>query len=99
MAVRNENRIDTIELVLLRVFRISIRPWIHDEDLAGIQTELKRGMTKPGNLEHSHDPLCFGFLVARLAVTAGFAGREAGNWMPSPIFAIPGLVTGRWPEI
>src|SRR5579864_1187449 len=83
MCVRNQNRIDAIELMTLGILGIAIYPRIHDDYLAGVQAKLERCVAEPRNLNHFYNPF--------VGVCA------AGSWMPSPYLATPGIVTGKWP--
>ena len=42
VGVRNQDGIDAVELMILRILGIAIHPGIHDNDFAGVQAKLKR---------------------------------------------------------
>jgi hypothetical protein len=56
VGVRNQNGIDTAELMILRIFGIAVHPGIHDNDFAGVQAKLKRSVAEPRNLDHFYKP-------------------------------------------
>src|SRR4051794_12510913 len=51
--VRDQDRIDTIEGMLLRIRRVPLCPWIQYHDLARAESQLECPMTQPRDFDHS----------------------------------------------
>src|SRR4029077_5441087 len=52
MRVRNQDRIDALELMALGIHGIALDPRIHHKHFASLQAELEGRVTKPGDLNH-----------------------------------------------
>jgi hypothetical protein len=52
MPVRDKHRVNSIELMALRVHGIAFHPRVRHNHFAGVQTELERSVAKPRDLKH-----------------------------------------------
>src|SRR5262249_54298804 len=52
VAVRNQDCIHALDLVLRGIRRVAFGPGIHEEDFASAQAKLKRAVPQPGDFEH-----------------------------------------------